>query len=85
MILDIAILAFATGVGILAVLVWVTHRDMEKLRQDLRTLVNEMRADRVLMRQAIVSIENVVSACHRLVEAVVALADSHPPSTGPAE
>jgi hypothetical protein len=85
MILDIAILAFATGVGILAVLVWVTHRDMEKLRQDLRTLVNEMRADRVLMRQAIVSIENVVSACHRLVEAVVALADNHPPSTGPAE
>jgi hypothetical protein len=58
---------------------------MEKLRQDLRTLVNEMRADRVLMRQAIVSIENAVSACHRLVEAVVALARNRPPSTGPAE
>ena len=85
MILDVGILALVFGVTVLTVAVWITHRDMEKLRRDFRTLVNEMHADRVLMRQAIASMENAVNACHRLAEAVLALARKQPPGPGPAE
>jgi hypothetical protein len=52
---------------------------MEKLRRDFRTLVNEIHADRVLMRQAIASMDNAVSACQLLAEAVVTLARKRPP------
>lgn len=70
---------------VLTVAVWITRRDMKKLRQDFRTLVNEMHADRVLMRQAIASLENAVNACHRLAEAVLTLARKQAPGVGPAE
>jgi hypothetical protein len=85
MVLDVGILALVFGVTVLTVAVWITHRDMEKLRRDFRTLVNEMHADRVLMRQAIASVENAVNACQRLAEAVVAVARNRPPRCGPAE
>jgi hypothetical protein len=81
MVLDISILALVFGTTVLAVAVWITHRDMEELRRDFRTLVNEMHADRVLMRQAIASMDKAVNACQRLAEAVVMLARRQ----GPAE
>jgi hypothetical protein len=39
MVLDVGILALVFGVTVLTVAVWITHRDMEKLRRDFRTLV----------------------------------------------
>jgi hypothetical protein len=85
MVLDVGILALVFGVAVLTVAVWITHRDMEKVRRDFRTLINEMHADRVLMRQAISSMENAVNACHRLAEAVLTLARKQTPGPGPAE
>ena len=38
MVLDVGILALVFGVTVLTVAVWITHRDMEKLRRDFRTL-----------------------------------------------
>jgi len=58
---------------------------VEKLRRDFRTLVNEMHADRVLVRQAISSMENAVNTCHQLAEAVLTLARKQTPGPGPAE
>jgi hypothetical protein len=85
MILDVGILALVFGVTVLTVAVWITHRDMEKLRRDFRTLVHEMHADRVLMRQAIASMDNAVNACQRLAEAVIVLARKQPPGPGPVD
>jgi hypothetical protein len=79
MILNIAILTLVLGTTVLTVALWITHRDMEELRRDFRTLVNEIHADRVLMRQAIASMDNAVSACQLLAEAVVTLARKRPP------
>jgi hypothetical protein len=78
MILNIAILTLVLGTTVLTVAVRITHRGMEELRRDFRTLVNEMRADRALMRQAIASGQR-GGACQRLAEAVVALARKRPP------
>jgi hypothetical protein len=85
MVLDVGILALVFGVTVLTVAVWITHRDMEKLRRDFRTLVHEMHADRVLMRQAIASMDNAVNACQRLAEAVIVLARKQPPGSGPVD
>jgi hypothetical protein len=85
MVLNIGIFALVLGVTVLTVAVWITHRDMEHLRRDFRTLVNEMHADRVLMRQAIASMDNAVSACQRLAAAAVVLARNQRPRQGPAE
>jgi len=79
MVLDVGILTLVFGVTVLAVAVWITHWDMEKLRRDSRTLVNEMHADRVLTRQAISCMENAVNTRHRLAEAVLTLARKQTP------
>jgi len=50
MVLDVGILTLVFGVTVLTVAVWITHRNVEKLMRDFRTLVNEMHADHVLMR-----------------------------------
>jgi hypothetical protein len=78
MVLDVGIFALLSGVTVLTVIVWITHRDMEKLRRDFL-------ADRALMKRAIASLENAVNACHRLAEAVVTLARKQPPGPGPSE
>jgi hypothetical protein len=79
MVLDVAILAFVFGVTVLTIAVWITHRDMEKLRRDFGKLVNEMHADRALMKQAVASMDNAVNACQRLAEAAIVLARNQPP------
>jgi hypothetical protein len=85
MVIDVAVISLVFGVTVLTVAVWITHRDTEHLRRDFGRLVNEMHADRILMRQAISSMERAVSACQRLAEAVVLVARNRPPKTGPAE
>jgi hypothetical protein len=85
MVLDVAILALAFGVTVLTVAVWITHRDMEKLRRDFGRLVNEMHADRALVKQAVASMDNGVNACQRLAEAVLVLARNQPPRQGSAK
>jgi hypothetical protein len=79
MVLDVAVLAFVFGVTVLTIAVWITHRDMEKLRRDFGKLVNEMHADRALMKQAVASMDNAVNACQRLAEAAIVLARNQPP------
>jgi hypothetical protein len=79
MVLDVAVLAFVFGVTVLTIAVWITHRDMEKLSRDFGKLVNEMHADRALMKQAVASMDNAVNACQRLAEAAIVLARNQPP------
>jgi hypothetical protein len=85
MVLDVTILALVFGVTVLTVAVWITHRDMEKLRRDFGRLVNEMHADRALMKQAVASMDNAVNASQRLAEAVIVLARNQSSRTGRAE
>jgi hypothetical protein len=91
---DIAALALVLVVAILAVLVWLAHRDIGRLHHLFDVLIEEMRRDRsaqaserakdrVESREALTAMQAAVRACNRLAAAVIALVRRQQP--GPAE
>jgi hypothetical protein len=91
---DVAALALVLVVAILAVLVWLRHRDVGQLHWSFDVLLEEMRADRaaqvserakdrVVWPEALTSMQGAVRACNRLADAVIALVRRQQP--GPPE
>ena len=91
---DVAALALVLVVAILAVLVWLAHRDIGRLHHLFDVLIEEMRRDRAAQaserakdraesREALTAMQGAVRACNRLADAVIALVRRQQP--GPAE
>jgi hypothetical protein len=82
---DVFALALLGVVAILAVFVWLTHRDVSRLHSGFNALIAEMRTDRLVMTQALITMQGAVQACNRVADAVIELVRKQGPKADLAE
>jgi hypothetical protein len=82
---DVFALVLLGVVAILAVFVWLTHRDVSRLHSGFNALIAEMRTDRLVMTQALITMQGAVQACNRVADAVIELVRKQGPKADLAE